>query len=275
MLPTFELCRSTLRPSERISLTSTLNDSGNTRLERVVAAHDRLVHLGAAGDVVRLHRQHFLQRVGRAVGLERPDLHFAETLAAELRLAAQRLLGDERVRTDRTRVDLVVDQMVQLEHVDVPNRHLAVEGIAGPPVIDGRLAGSVETGELQHLLDVGFLGAVEHRRRDRHAVAEITAKLDQFAVVERLDRLFVAVDLLQGLLQRLDVLLGVQIGIDRLADALAETSTGPAEMGFENLPDVHARGTPSGLSTMSAWVPSSRNGMSSIGTILETTPLLP
>src|SRR6266566_1064259 len=34
-------------------------------------------------------------------------------------------------------------------------------------------------------------------------------------------------------------------------------------------------GTPSGLSTMSAWVPSSRNGMSSIGTILDTTPLLP
>src|SRR3954447_21730933 len=31
-------------------------------------------------------------------------------------------------------------------------------------------------------------------------------------------------------------------------------------------------GTPSGLSTMSAWVPSSRNGMSSIGTILDTTP---
>src|SRR5215475_10483588 len=34
-------------------------------------------------------------------------------------------------------------------------------------------------------------------------------------------------------------------------------------------------GTPSGLSTMSTWVPSSRNGMSSIGTILDTTPLLP
>src|ERR1700675_710190 len=34
-------------------------------------------------------------------------------------------------------------------------------------------------------------------------------------------------------------------------------------------------GTPSGLSTMSTWVPSARNGMSSIGTILDTTPLLP
>ena len=34
-------------------------------------------------------------------------------------------------------------------------------------------------------------------------------------------------------------------------------------------------GTPSGLSTMSTWVPSSRNGMSSIGTMRDTTPLLP
>src|ERR1700755_560796 len=39
----------------------------NTRFERVVAANDRLVHLGTAGDVVRLHGQHFLQRVCRAV----------------------------------------------------------------------------------------------------------------------------------------------------------------------------------------------------------------
>ena len=176
----------------------------NTRLERVVAAHDRLVHLGTAGDVVRLHGQHFLQRVRRAVSLERPHFHFAETLAAELRLAAQRLLGDERVRSDRTRVDLVVHEMVQLEHVDVPNRHLAVERVAGPAVIDGRLAGGVEAGKLQHLLDVGFLGAVEHRRRDRHAVAQVAAKLHQFAVVERFDGFVVAVDLLQGLLQRLE-----------------------------------------------------------------------
>ena len=116
----------------------------NARLERVVAADDRLVDLGAAGHVVRLHRQHLLQRVGGAVGFERPDLHLAEALAAELRLAAQRLLGDERVRTDRTRVDLVVHQVVQLQHVDVAHRHLAVERLAGTAVIERRLAAGVQ-----------------------------------------------------------------------------------------------------------------------------------
>src|SRR4051812_21560749 len=43
----------------------------NTGLEGVVATHDRLVHLGTAGDVVRLHGQHLLERVRRAVSLER------------------------------------------------------------------------------------------------------------------------------------------------------------------------------------------------------------
>src|SRR5580704_4973359 len=69
-----------------------LRDAG---LEIVVAAHDRLVDLGSARHVVRLDRQHLLQGVGRAVSLERPHLHLAKAPAAELRLAAQRLLGDE------------------------------------------------------------------------------------------------------------------------------------------------------------------------------------
>src|SRR5207244_13364970 len=67
----------------------------------------------------------------RAVRLERPDLHLAEALAAELGLAAQRLLRDERVRPRRARVDLVVDEVEQLEDVHVADGHLLLEGIAG------------------------------------------------------------------------------------------------------------------------------------------------
>src|SRR5262249_7717073 len=78
---------------------------GNTLPDRVIAAYDRLVPLGAAGDVVRLDGEHFLQGVSGAVSLERPHLHFAETLAAELRLAAEWLLGHQRVRANRTGVD--------------------------------------------------------------------------------------------------------------------------------------------------------------------------
>src|SRR5262249_42185176 len=70
----------------------------------------RLVDLGAPVDVVGLDGQQLLEDVRGTVRLERPDLHLAEALAAELRLAAQRLLRDQRVRPDRARVDLVVDQ---------------------------------------------------------------------------------------------------------------------------------------------------------------------
>ena len=100
---------------------------GQPRRERRVALDDRLVDLGAARDVVRLRREQLLEDVRRAVRLERPHLHFAEALAAELRLAAQRLLRDERVRPDRPRVDLVVDQVRQLQHVDVADGHVLLE----------------------------------------------------------------------------------------------------------------------------------------------------
>src|SRR5712692_7530383 len=65
--------------------------------ERVVALDDRLVSLDAADDVVGFDGQDLLQDVRGAVSLERPHLHLTEALAAELRLAAQRLLGDEAV----------------------------------------------------------------------------------------------------------------------------------------------------------------------------------
>src|ERR1700733_10116375 len=65
---------------------------GHAGLHFVVAVDDALVHRGAADGVVGLDREHLLQRIRRAVGLERPHFHLAKALAAELRLAAQGLL---------------------------------------------------------------------------------------------------------------------------------------------------------------------------------------
>ena len=64
-----------------------------------------------------LHGQNLLQGVGGAVGLQRPDLHLAEALAAELGLAAQGLLRHQRVGADGAGVHLVVYQVVQLQEV--------------------------------------------------------------------------------------------------------------------------------------------------------------
>ena len=76
----------------------------------MVSVDNVFVHLRAARDVIRLHGQHFLQGVCSAIGFQRPHFHFTEALAAELSLTAQRLLGNETVRTGRTRVHLVIHQ---------------------------------------------------------------------------------------------------------------------------------------------------------------------
>src|SRR5258708_5958015 len=68
-----------------------LRDAG---LECVVALDDLLVGLDAADDVVGLDGQDLLQDVRGAVRLERPHLHLARALAAELGLAAERLPRD-------------------------------------------------------------------------------------------------------------------------------------------------------------------------------------
>ena len=60
----------------------------------------------------------------------------------------------------------------------------------------------IEAGEIEHLLDVGLLGAVEHRRRNRHAVTQVAAELDQVVFAQRLDGLVVAIDLLEHVLER-------------------------------------------------------------------------
>src|ERR1700704_2103755 len=109
------------------------------RVDLVVALDDVLVDLGAAVDVVGLDREHLLQRVGSAIGFERPHLHFAETLTAELRLASERLLRHETVRSRGARMHLVVDQVVQLQHMHETHGHLPVERVAGPAVVQSSL----------------------------------------------------------------------------------------------------------------------------------------
>ncbi len=58
---------------------------------------------------------------------------------------------------------LVVHQVVQLEHVDEPDRDGLLEALAGPPVEQVALARFGQAGLLQDVADVLLAGAVEHR----------------------------------------------------------------------------------------------------------------
>src|SRR5258707_5661086 len=115
---------------------------GHARLGGRFTLHDRFVNLGASVDVVGLCRQQFLKHVRCDVGFMRPDFHFAEALSAELGFAAQRLLGNERVRTDGAGMDLVVHQVRELEHVDVAHRDRLFESLPGDAIPKLDLAGT-------------------------------------------------------------------------------------------------------------------------------------
>ena len=139
---------------------STLKDSGTPGSGHVVALDDGLIGLDTAGDVVGLHRQDLLEGIGGAVGLQGPHLHLAEALAAELGLAAQRLLGDQGVGAGGAGVDLVVHQVVQLQEVDVAHGDRVVEPLAGAAVVQPVLA--VHQTQLAGLLPLPDLDVVRH-----------------------------------------------------------------------------------------------------------------
>ena len=107
---------------------------------------------------------------------------------------------------------------------------------------------------------------------------QIVTQLEKLILVHARDLLvddLVAVDLAQLEDQRLTRGAGAAIIIHQLADLLPEVGTRPAQMRLQDLADVHARRHAQRVQHDIHGVPSSRNGMSSIGTTRDTTPLLP
>ena len=130
-------------PSACSSFTSTLNDSGMPGSGRfcpfTIASYTRLRPFTSSDLTVRIS----CSDVRGAVRLERPHFHLSETLAAELRLAGERLLRDERVRSDAPRVDLVVHEVRELQHVDLADgdrrrERLAAAAVAQPDLAERR-----------------------------------------------------------------------------------------------------------------------------------------
>src|SRR5208337_3287300 len=174
-----------------------------------------------------------------AIGFEGPNFHFTEALAAELRLAAEGLLRNQRVGTDGTRVDFVVNEVRQLEHVDIADGDGLVELVAGHAVEEIDLAGVREARNFQQVADFGFARAVEYGRSEGNAVAEPLGVVEQFLIGhlgERLPDGGVAENFAEPAAER--------FGLDFLAEQALETVAkflgSPAQVRFENLADVHA-----------------------------------
>src|ERR1700674_4297576 len=213
---------------------------GHAGLDARFALDDGLVNLRAAIDVVRLRREQLLQDVRCTIGFQRPDFHFAETLAAELRLAAERLLRNERVRADGARVNLVIDEMRKLEHVDVADGDGLVELLAAHAVKEVDLAGVRQTRDFEQVADFRFARAVENRRGEGNTFAETFGILEQLIVTELRERLPH-----RGFRKHFPEPAAQRLGLHFLAEqaleAVAQLLGGPAEMRLKNLADVHTR----------------------------------
>ncbi len=157
---------------------------GYTRLDGSFALDDGFVDLGTTEDVVGLGGEELLQDVGGAVCFKGPDLHLTEALSAELRLTAQRLLGDERVRSDGTSVDLVVDKVRQLEHVDVADGGRLLERFSDHAIVELRLARAGKTSGLEERLDLGLACAVEDCRAEPDTTLHAGGNAQGLLVVE-------------------------------------------------------------------------------------------
>ena len=155
----------------------------NTRVRNRLALYNRFIGLYSSDNVIGLDGEYFLKRICRAVCFQRPYFHLTETLTAELSLTAQRLLRNECVRTCRTRVDLIVNEMMQLEVIHIADRYKAVELFSRSAVYKLRfcvlrhgylgeiyagtvlalISGSLLLRHSEHLSDVLLVSAVEYR----------------------------------------------------------------------------------------------------------------
>ena len=211
--------------------------------------NDVFVNLRTAVHIVGLDRQHFLQDVGGAVSFEGPHFHFAETLTAELRLAAERLLRDERVRTGRTGVHLLDDEVMQLQVVHVADRHRTFERFTRTAVVEAglrlrrreleALGFGVREGEVEHHADLLFRRTVKDRRRKGHAALEVVGEDEDFFVRQAVE-VFVLARAVVNLIEEVTDLTDL-FGTKHLFDTPADALGGPAEVNFEHLTDVHTR----------------------------------
>src|SRR5256885_11478478 len=212
----------------------------HTRLNARLALDDGLVDFRAAINVVGLCRKQFLQDVRGAVSLERPNFHFAEALAAELRLAAERLLRDERVRANAAGVDFVVDKVRKLEHVDVADGNRLIEHVTRHAVEQIDFAGMRQARNFEQVANFRFARTVENGRGERNSVLEAFGDFEQFLVVKLGDGLInrgFGEDFLEPAANGF----GANFLAEKALQAIAEFLAGPAEVRFENLTDVHTR----------------------------------
>ena len=77
-------------------------------------------------------------------------------------------------------MDFIINQVVQFQHIDIPNCHLTIEDFTCPPIPKNNLTGRVHTRTGQHLNDVLFNCAVKDWRRHGYTFSQSVAHFNCF-----------------------------------------------------------------------------------------------
>src|SRR3989338_7762263 len=96
------------------------------------------------------------------VSLECPDFHFSKTLSSELCLSSKRLLGDKRVRSNRSLVNLILDHVSKFKDVHVSHTHLVIEWIACATVVKRHLSRTWQSCTFKFILNRCFWNPIEN-----------------------------------------------------------------------------------------------------------------
>ena len=70
-------------------------------------------------------------------------------------------------------MNFIIHQMMQLEHINITNCHLAIKSFTGPTINQRDLSRQIKASLRQHFQDIFLPSAIEDRRRNRHAVGNI------------------------------------------------------------------------------------------------------
>src|SRR5471032_1833885 len=231
-------------------------------VDHVVAFDQVLVHFGTAIHVIGLDGQHLLQDIRCAVRFQCPHFHLTEALTTELGFTTQRLLRYQRVRTGRTCMHLVINQVMQFQHVHHADSDLALERFTGAAVIHGHLVfrsghaqvlgNVVRIRQVQHAADLGFIRTVKHWGSEWNTFFQVFRQLHDLFVVE-LIQLFGAAIVVVDRGQVLAHLLDLGLRLQHFADADTQTLGSPAQVRLENLTNVHPRRNAQGVQHHVSW----------------------
>ena len=142
-------------------------------------------------------------------------------------------------------MDFVVHKMVEFQHIHGAHRNLTVKRFSGAPVVEGGLSGTMNACFIQKDFNFILFGTVEYRRGHMDTVLVFLCKTLNFVFFHFVDH-FVGIRACENPLH-LTFQITDLVGFQHLVDLIAKALCRPAQMNFENLPDIHTRWNAQGI----------------------------